>query len=75
MDIYIELLKKEGHFGSENKILAKVYQNLLMQLRKACNHPYLFHGVEDTNAPQWGDHIIDNCGKMKFVDKLLANIS
>ncbi len=56
-------------------MVTKQYKNLLMQLRKACNHPYLFDGVEDSGAEAWGDHIITNCGKMKFIDKLLTKVS
>lgn len=42
-----------------------------MQLRKVCNHPYLFNGVEPDDAPELGDHIIKVSGKMQFLDKLL----
>ena len=45
-----------------------------MQLRKACNHPYLFEELEDPNAEEYGEHLVYNCGKMKFVDKLLSKI-
>ncbi len=30
------------------------YLNLLMQLVKVCNHPYLFEGVEDEKLPAIG---------------------
>ena len=42
-----------------------------MQLRKVCNHPYLFHGVESDDADEYGEHIIEVAGKMPIVDKLL----
>lgn len=45
--------------------------NLVMQLRKCCNHPYLFEGVEDKSLPPFGDHLVTNCGKMMVLDKLL----
>lgn len=38
------------------------------------NHPYLFDGVEDPNAEEYGEHLILNSGKLKFVDKLLVKI-
>jgi SWI/SNF-related matrix-associated actin-dependent regulator of chromatin subfamily A member 5 len=31
---------------------------LLMQLRKVCNHPYLFPGIEAEDAPSMGEHLI-----------------
>jgi SNF2 family DNA or RNA helicase len=40
-----------------------------MQLRKACNHPYLFTGVEDRTLDPLGDHVIQNCGKMFVLGK------
>lgn len=42
-----------------------------MQLRKVCDHPYLFQGVEPEDAPVLGDHLINVSGKMRFLDKLL----
>ena len=46
------------------------YKNILIQLRKVCNHPYLFHGQEPDDAPEMGEHIITASGKMIFLDKL-----
>jgi len=48
--------------------------NLVMQLRKCCNHPYLFEGVEDKSLPPFGDHLVTNCGKMRVLDKLLLRL-
>lgn len=47
------------------------YKNILVQLRKVCNHPYLFDGIEPSDAPELGDHLFKASGKMKFLDKLL----
>ncbi len=47
--------------------------NIVMQLRKCCNHPYLFDGAEPT--PFTNDqHLIDNSGKMLILDKLLRSM-
>ena len=48
--------------------------NIVMQLRKSCNHPYLFDGVEDRSLPPLGEHLINNCGKLKLLDKLLPRL-
>ena len=53
----------------------KFYLNVLMQLRKVCNHPYLFDGVEDESLPELGAHIINASGKMIILDKLLQKLS
>ena len=55
--------------GSRTAIL-----NIVMQLRKCCNHPYLFPGVEDRTLNPMGDHLYMNCGKMVLLDKLLAKM-
>ena len=46
----------------------------LMQLRKVTCHPYMFYGVEDENADEYGEHIVTNCGKMIFLDKLIEKV-
>jgi SWI/SNF-related matrix-associated actin-dependent regulator of chromatin subfamily A member 5 len=48
--------------------------NIVMQLRKVCNHPYLFEGVEDRELDPMGEHLIENCGKLQLLDKLLARL-
>jgi SWI/SNF-related matrix-associated actin-dependent regulator of chromatin subfamily A member 5 len=45
-----------------------------MQLRKACNHPYLFDGIEPEDAEEYGEHLVENCGKFRFMDRLLKKI-
>ncbi|KDO34757.1 hypothetical protein SPRG_00818 [Saprolegnia parasitica CBS 223.65] len=49
-------------------------QNIVMQLRKCCGHPYLFEGQEDRTLPPMGEHLVDNCGKMVLMDKLLRRL-
>ncbi|EPR57830.1 SWI2/SNF2 ISWI-like SANT [Toxoplasma gondii GT1] len=48
--------------------------NLAMQLRKACNHPYLFDGYESEHADPFGEHVIENAGKLRFCDRLLRRL-
>ena len=66
--IYRQLLKKST---IEKGTSVSHYKNILVQLRKVCDHPYLFPGVEPDDAPELGDHIVKACGKMLFLDKLL----
>jgi len=58
-----------GGGGSRTAIL-----NIVMQLRKCCNHPYLFQGLEDRSLDPHGSHLVDNCGKLVLLDKLLARL-
>lgn len=45
--------------------------NVLMQLRKWCNHPYLFSGMEPGPPYSDGPHLFENCMKFKVLDALL----
>lgn len=49
-------------------------QNILMQLRKCTNHPYLFDGAEPGPPYTTDEHLINNCGKMVVLDKLLPKL-
>ena len=42
LKVYKNLLQNRNASEDEKKY----YLNLLMQLRKVCNHPYLFQGIE-----------------------------
>lgn len=48
--------------------------NIVMQLRKCCGHPYLFEGVEDRTLDPLGEHLVENCGKLFMLDKLLKKL-
>ncbi|KAL0485675.1 chromatin-remodeling complex ATPase [Acrasis kona] len=48
--------------------------NIVMQLRKGCNHPYLFDGAEPGPPYELGNHLIQNAGKMALLDRLLAKL-
>ena len=49
-------------------------QNIVMHLRKVCNHPYLFEGAEPGPPFIDGEHMVENCGKMAVLDKLLKKL-
>lgn len=54
--------------------------NVMMELRKCCNHPYLNNGVEDilseglVTEAQRHDMMVKCCGKMVLLDKLLPRL-
>jgi hypothetical protein len=50
--------------------------NLLMQLRKVCNHPYLFNidAEPDFDGQTTGEDIVEVSGKMTVLDKLLNKL-
>lgn len=49
-------------------------QNILMQLRKCTNHPYLFDGAEPGPPYTTDTHLVENSGKMVILDKLLPKL-
>ncbi|ERE92060.1 chromodomain-helicase-DNA-binding protein 1 [Cricetulus griseus] len=56
----------------ENEMAKKVkLQNVLTQLRKCVDHPYLFDGVEPEPF-EIGEHLIEASGKLHLLDRLLA---
>ncbi|RQO96155.1 hypothetical protein POPTR_010G021400v4 [Populus trichocarpa] len=70
---YKALLQKDlevVNAGGERKRLL----NIAMQLRKCCNHPYLFQGAEPGPPYSTGDHLVTNAGKMVLLDKLLPKL-
>ncbi|KAL2635064.1 hypothetical protein R1flu_006543 [Riccia fluitans] len=70
---YRALLQKDidaVNTGGERKRLL----NIAMQLRKCCNHPYLFQGAEPGPPYTTGDHLIETAGKMVLLDKLLPKL-
>ncbi|XP_071127410.1 SWI/SNF-related matrix-associated actin-dependent regulator of chromatin subfamily A member 5-like [Mytilus edulis] len=48
--------------------------NILMQLRKCCNHPYLFDGAEPGPPYTTDMHLVENSGKMVILHKLLPRL-
>ncbi|SMN20517.1 similar to Saccharomyces cerevisiae YOR304W ISW2 ATP-dependent DNA translocase involved in chromatin remodeling [Maudiozyma saulgeensis] len=48
--------------------------NIVMQLRKCCNHPYLFEGAEPGPPYTTDEHLVFNSGKMIVLDKLLKRL-
>ncbi|VEL29094.1 unnamed protein product, partial [Protopolystoma xenopodis] len=75
-ELYTKLLLKDIDIvnSTGNKIEKVRLLNILMQLRKCCNHPYLFDGVEPGPPYTTTEHIVNNCGKMILLDKLLSKL-
>lgn len=54
-------------------------RQLLMQLRKVCNHPYLFPDAEPVEPTDGGDYstgedVVEASGKVAVLDRLLARL-
>lgn len=64
-------VKKINVFGEES---TKTISMILQELRKAANHPYLIDNVEPGPPYTTDQHIVDCCGKMMLLDKLLTKL-
>lgn len=58
-----------GNRESKTRLL-----NIVMQLRKCCNHPYLFEGAEPGPPYTTDEHLVNNSGKMVILDKILTRM-
>ena len=65
--VYKSILMREIHALSGGTKQKTQLLNIVMQLRKAANHPYLFDNVEDRSLDPFGRHLIDNSGFFFFV--------
>ena len=52
----------------------KRLQSLLMQLRKCCNHPFLFPSAEPSAHEEYMPQLIAGSGKFALLDRLLAKL-
>lgn len=68
------LMKDIDVVNGAGKIEKMRLQNILMQLRKCCNHPYLFDGAEPGPPYTTDEHLLYNCGKMALLAKLLPKL-
>jgi SNF2-related domain/Helicase conserved C-terminal domain/SLIDE/HAND len=75
---YKKLLEKDivavnGALGNKKESKTRLH-NIVMQLRKCCNHPYLFDGAEPGPPYTTDKHLVDNCGKLVLLDQLLDRL-
>jgi len=68
------LMKDIDIVNGAGKVEKMRLQNILMQLRKCCNHPYLFDGAEPGPPYTTDFHLVENAGKMMVLDKLLKKL-
>lgn len=67
--LYKQILEKDidavnGAVGNDRTSKTRLL-NVVMQLRKCCNHPYLFDGVEPGPPYTTDQHLVDNAGRFR----------
>ncbi|TVU36285.1 hypothetical protein EJB05_18215, partial [Eragrostis curvula] len=75
-ELYIAILEKNysklnGAIKNGRKF---ALNNILMQLRKCCNHPYLFPGQETNQQKDACNSLVAASGKLQFLHKLLPRL-
>ncbi|XP_076812065.1 SWI/SNF-related matrix-associated actin-dependent regulator of chromatin subfamily A member 4-like [Clavelina lepadiformis] len=68
--------------GKQGKGGAKTLMNTIMQLRKICNHPFMFRHIEESMAEHFGiaggivtgPDLYRTCGKFELLDRLLPKL-
>lgn len=67
------LLTDGSEKGKQGKGGAKALMNTIVQLRKLCNHPFMFHQIEE----KYCDHIGSNAGVCSgwVLNKPLASVT
>merc|ERR1711992_317168 len=72
---YTKILMKDIDIvNGAGKVEKMRLQNILMQLRKCVNHPYLFDGAEPGPPYTTDEHLIFNSQKLAILDKLLPKL-
>lgn len=69
--VLVKELTKVNAMGEESM---KAINNIVMELRKVANHPYLIENVEPGPPFTTDEHLINCCGKMMVLDKLLMKL-
>lgn len=59
---YAALLQKDIEAITDGADRSRLL-NVVMQLRKCCNHPYLFQGAEPGPPYTTGEHLVENSGR------------
>ncbi|KAL2324370.1 hypothetical protein Fmac_023428 [Flemingia macrophylla] len=71
--VYYQQVTDVGRVGLDNGSgKSKSLQNLTMQLRKCCNHPYLFVGDYDMYRRK--EEVVRASGKFELLDRLLPKL-
>jgi len=58
---------------NNKNIRALSLKNAIMQLRKICNHPYLFEGHVPIDE-EYSDHIFAVSGKFELLDRMIPKL-
>merc|ERR1712216_697825 len=70
--LYSEIISKNLTVAGSKQVRL---QNILMQMRKCCNHPYLFDWPLDSSGHEAVDEaLVQASGKMQLLDRILKRL-
>ena len=75
--IVYQQMKEQGLLAedpSTGRIGKKALMNTMMQLRKICNHPYLFIDNNNEMLEKISDWIYQSSGKFEFLDRIIPKL-
>ena len=75
--IVYEQIKEQGLLAEDpttGKLGRKALLNTMMQLRKVCNHPYIFFDLNNVMLEYNEDWIIKTSGKFEFLDRIIPKL-
>ena len=75
--IVYQQIKEQGLLAedpSTGRLGKKALMNTMMQLRKICNHPYLFIDYNNTMLENINDWIYKSSGKFEFLDRIIPKL-
>eukprot|EP00768_Dysnectes_brevis_P001896 gnl/Dysnectes_brevis/1550_a1758_1417.p1 GENE.gnl/Dysnectes_brevis/1550_a1758_1417~~gnl/Dysnectes_brevis/1550_a1758_1417.p1 ORF type:complete len:748 (-),score=272.48 gnl/Dysnectes_brevis/1550_a1758_1417:765-2978(-) len=73
-DLYRGILAKDISSLVGDGVGRSRLRNIVMQLRKCVNHPYLFSGIEPGPPYVEGEHLVKSSGKLMLLDALLTRL-
>ncbi len=75
--IVYQQIKEQGLLAedpSTGRLGKKALMNTMMQLRKICNHPYLFIDYNNEMLENINDWIFKSSGKFEFLDRIIPKL-
>lgn len=71
--LYRQMRNKLGIAGGAGNVGIRSFNNIMMQLKKVCNHPFLFYHEEELmSLPH--EHLIRAAGKFELLDHVLRKL-
>jgi SNF2 family DNA or RNA helicase len=70
-------MKEEGLLAEDpttGKMEKKKLMNIMMQLRKICNHPYLFLDYNNEYLQHLDEKIFTKSGNFEFLDRIIPKL-